>query len=137
MQIVLELPTEKRKALWLLFPTAPLSTILLVIILKGYGGIALSVWVPCPVPVESSVHLPDSNLVVPILVASQGIKHGNYIVSHVVGHNAHWLLQAYGVPPPLEGPFLHTKYLGEIELDFWMFIFFFVFNSTTILYATW
>ena len=108
----------KRKVLWLLLPTASLSTILLVVILEGYCSIALSVWVPYPVPVELSVYLPASNLVVPILVAAQGIHHGTYIVSHVVGHNAPWLLQANGILPPPEGPFLHTKHLEEIVLDF-------------------
>ena len=33
----------KRKALWLLLPTAPLSTILLIITPEGYGDIALFV----------------------------------------------------------------------------------------------
>ena len=78
----------KMKALWLLLPTAPLSIILLVIILEGYSSIALSIWVLWPVPVELSVHLPASDLVVPILVAAQGKHHGTYIVSHVVGHDA-------------------------------------------------
>ena len=112
----------KRKALWLLIPTAPLSTILLIIISAGYGSIALFILVPCPVPMELSVCLPASNLVVPILVATQGIHHGTYVASHVVGHNAPQLLQANGVPPPPEGPFLHTKHLGEIVPDFRMFL---------------
>ena len=58
---------------------------------------------------------------VPILVAAQGIHHGTYIVSHVVGHDALWLLQANGVPPLPEGPFPRTKHLGEIVPDFQMF----------------
>ena len=70
---------------------------------------------------EWSVRLPASDLVVPILVAAQGTHHGTYIVSHVVGHDAPWLLRANGVPPLPEGPFLHTKHLGEIVLDFRMF----------------
>ena len=121
LKILLELPRVKRKALWLLLPTAPLSTILIIIIPEGYGGIALFILVPCPVPAESSVHLPASNLVVPILVAAQVIHHGTYIVSHVVGHDAPWLLQENGVLPPPEGPFLYIKHLGEIILDLWMF----------------
>ena len=71
---------------------------------------------------EWSVHLPASNSVVPILVAAQGTHRGTYVVSHIVGHDAPWLLQANGVPPLLEGPFLHTKCLGEIVLDFRMFL---------------
>ena len=112
----------KRKALWLLLPAAPLSIILLIIISKGYGNIALFVLVPCPVLMECSVHLPASDSVVPILVAAQGAHCGTYIVSHVVGHDASWLLQANGVPPLPEGPFLHTKCLGEIVPEFRMFL---------------
>ena len=70
---------------------------------------------------EWSVHLLASNSVVPILVAAQGTHRGTYIVSHIVGHDAPWLLRANGVPPLPEGPFLHTKHLGEIVLDFRMF----------------
>ena len=70
LKIVPQLPMVKGKALWLLFPTDSLSTILLVIILEGYGSIALSIKVPCPVPAELSLHLPDFDLVVPILVAA-------------------------------------------------------------------
>ena len=92
----------KRKALWLLLPIAPRSTILLIIILEGYGGIALSIWVLCLVPVELSVHLPASCLVVPILVATQEIHRGTYIASHVVGHNAPVLHQANEVLHPLQ-----------------------------------
>ena len=40
------------------------------------------------------------------------------IVSYAVGHDAPWLHRENGVPPPPEGPFLHTIYLGEILLDF-------------------
>ena len=58
---------------------------------------------------------------VPILVAAQGTHHGTYVVSHVVGHNAPQLLQAIGVPPLPEGPFLRTKCLGEIVPDLRMF----------------
>ena len=112
----------KRVALWFLLPIAPLSIILLIIILEGYGGIALSIWVPCLVPVELSVHLPASDLVVPISVAAQGIHHGNYVASHIVGHDTPRLLQVNGVLPPPEGPFLYTKHLGEIVLDFLMFL---------------
>ena len=65
-----------------------------------------------------SAHLPDSNPVVPILVAAQGIHHGTYVASHIVGYDGPWLLRANGVPPLLEGPFLHTKHLGEIVADF-------------------
>ena len=63
-----------------------------MIISEGYGDVTPFVPVPCPVPTEWSVHLPASNLVVPILVAAQGTHCGNYIVIHVVGHNAIWLL---------------------------------------------
>ena len=111
----------KKQALWLLLSIASLSTILLVTTLKGYGGIALSIWVPCPVPVELNVYLPASNLVVPLLVAARGIHCSTYVVSHVVGHNAPGLLLANGVPSPPDGPFLYTKHFGEIVLDFWMF----------------
>ena len=69
----------KRKALWLLLLAAPLSIILLIIIPEGYGNIALFVLVLCLVPMEWSVHLPASNLVVPILVAAQGTHHGTYM----------------------------------------------------------
>ena len=120
-QTVWKLPMVKRKALWLLLLAAPLSIFLLIIIPEGYGDIAFFVLVPCLVPMEWSLYLPASNLVVPILVATQGTHRGTNVVSHVVGHNAPWLLQASGVPPLLEGPFLHTKYLGEIVLDFQMF----------------
>ena len=112
----------KRKAVWLLPLAAPLSTILLIIIPEGYGDIALSVPVLCPVPTEWSVSLPASNSVVPISVAAQGTHRGTYIVSHEVDHNAPWLLRANGVLPLPEGPFLCTKHLGEIVLDFWMFL---------------
>ena len=71
---------------------------------------------------ESSVHLPASYLVVPILVATQEIHHGTYIASHVVGHNAPVSHQANEVLSPPEGPFLSTKYLREIILDFWRFL---------------
>ena len=67
---------------------------------------------------EWSVHLPASDLVVLILVASQGTHHGTYILSHVVEHNDPRLLQANGVPPLPEGLFLHTKHLEEIVLAF-------------------
>ena len=70
---------------------------------------------------EWSACLPASDSVVPILVAAQGIHRGTYVVSHVVGHDAPWLLQANGVPPLLEGPFLCTRCLGEIVPDFWKF----------------
>ena len=106
------------KALWLLLPTAARSTILLIVILEDYGCIALSVWVPCSVPVELSVCLSTSCLVGPISVATQEIHRGTYIASHVVGHNAPVLYQANNVPPPPEGPFLCTKHLGEIVPDF-------------------
>ena len=112
----------RRKALWLLLPAAPLSIILLIIIPKGYGDIALFVLVLCLVLAEWSVCPPASNLMVPILVAAQGIHRGTYIVSQVMGHDAPRLLQANGVLPLPEGPFLHTKCLGEIVLDFQMFL---------------
>ena len=112
----------KRKAFWLLLPIAPQSTILPIIILEVYGGIALSVWVPCLVPAELSICLPASSLVVPILVATQEIHHGTYVASHIVGHNSPVSHQENEVPPPQEGPFLHTKHLGEIVLDFRMFL---------------
>ena len=111
----------KRKALWLPLPAAPLSIILLIIIPKGYGNIALFVLVLCLVLTEWSVRLPASDLVVAILVAAQGTHCSTYIVSHVVGHNVPWLLRANGVPPLPESPFLHTKHLGEIVPDFRMF----------------
>ena len=99
VQIVLELPTAKRKALWLPLPAAPQSIVLLIIILMGYGDIALSVPVLCPVLMELSVRLPASCLVVPISIASQEIHRGTYVVSHVVGHNAPWLHRANGYRP--------------------------------------
>ena len=111
----------KRKALWLPPPAAPLSIILLIIIPKGYGNIAFFILVPCPVIMEWSVRPPAFDSVVPISVAAQGTHRGTYVVSHIVGHDAAWLLQANGVLPLLEGPFLHTKRLGEIVLDFRMF----------------
>ena len=58
---------------------------------------------------------------VPILVAAQGTHRGTYIVNHIVGYDAPWLLQANRVPPLPEGPFHYTKCLGEIVLDFRMF----------------
>ena len=82
----------KRKVLWLPLLAAPLSIILLIIIPEGYDNIALLVPVPCPVPMEWSVCLPASNLVVPILVAAQGTHRGTYVVSHIVGHDAPQLL---------------------------------------------
>ena len=82
----------KRKALWLPLPAAPLSIILLIIIPKGYGNVALFVLVLCPVLTEWSVCLLASNLVVPILVAARGIHCSTYIISHVVGHDALRLL---------------------------------------------
>ena len=120
-QILQELPIAKRKALWLLLLAAPLSIILLIIIPEGYDDIALFIPVPCPVPTEWSVRLPASDLVVPILVAAQGTHCSTYIVSHIVGHDVPWLLQANGVLPPPEGLFLCTKHLGETVLDFQMF----------------
>ena len=89
----------KRKAVWLPFPAAPLSIILLIIIPGGYGDIALFVLVPCPVLTEWSGCLPASDLVAPISVAAQGTHCGTYVVSHVVGHDAPRLLQANGEPP--------------------------------------
>ena len=68
----------KRKALWLPLPAAPLSIILLITVPEGYGDIALFVLVPCSVLMEWSVHLPDSNLVVPISVAAQGTHRSTY-----------------------------------------------------------
>ena len=82
----------KRKALWLLLLAAPLSIILLIIIPDGYGDIALFILVPCPVVIEWSVRLPASDLVVAISVSAQGTHCSTYIVSHVVGHDAPWLL---------------------------------------------
>ena len=82
----------KRKAVWLQLLAAPLSIILLIIIPEGYGNIALFVLVLCLVLMEWSVHLPASDSVVPISVAAQGTHSGTYIVSHVMGHNAPWLL---------------------------------------------
>ena len=99
----------KRKALWPLLLAAPLSIILLIIIPKGYSDIALFVPVPCLGPMEWSVRLPASNLVVPILVAAQGIHCGTYVINHIVGHDAPWLLQENGVLPPLVGFFLCKK----------------------------
>ena len=71
---------------------------------------------------EWSVRLPVSNLVAPILVGAQATHCGIYIVSHVVGHDAPRLLRVNVLLPLLEGHFLHTKHLGEIELDFRRFI---------------
>ena len=58
---------------------------------------------------ELSVRLPDSDSVVLVSVAAQGIHCGTYIVSHVVGHDATWLCQANGVKPPLQGLFSSYK----------------------------
>ena len=66
----------RRKALWILLPATPLSIILPIIIPEGNGNIALFILVPCPVLMEWSVHLPASNLVVPISVAAQGTHRG-------------------------------------------------------------
>ena len=60
----------RRKAVWLLPLAAPLSIILLIIILEGYGKIALFIPVPCPVPTEWSVHFPAFDSVVLISVAA-------------------------------------------------------------------
>ena len=115
-------PHGEEEGLWLLLLTPSLSTILLIIITEGFNGIALFLLflclVSCLVPTELSVCLPASDLVVIMSIAAQGIHRGTYIVSHVVGHNAPWLLQVNGVLPPLEGLFLHTKYLREIVIDF-------------------
>ena len=81
LQIVLELLMVKRKALLLLPPIAPLSMIILIISLKGYVGIALSVQVLCLVPTELSVNLPAFGLMVLILVAAQGVHYSTYIVT--------------------------------------------------------
>ena len=112
----------RRKAIWLLPLAAPLSIILIIIIPEGHGDIALFVAVLCLLPTEWSKCLPASELAVLILVAAQGTHCSTYIVSHIVGHDAPRLLQANGVLPLPEGPFLHTKCLGEIVLDFQMFL---------------
>ena len=59
-----------------------------------------------------------SCLVVPVLVATQEIHCGTYIVSYIVGHNAPKLHKENEVPLPLEGPFIRTKYLREIVRGF-------------------
>ena len=63
---------------------------------------------------ESSARLATSCLVVPILVATQEIHHGTFIVSHIVDHDAPKLHQENEVASPLEGPLPRTKYLGAI-----------------------
>ena len=73
-----------------------------------YSGIALSIWVACPVQAELNAHLPTFYLVVPILVGTREIHCSTYVVSQVVGHNAPKLHQANEALPPLEGPFLCT-----------------------------
>ena len=95
-------------------PTSNSSSIyyLLIIIFVEYSGIALSVWVQCLVPAESSANLPTSYLLVLILIATQEIHHNTYIASHIVGHDYLESHQANEVQPPPEDPFLYTKYLG-------------------------
>ena len=60
-----------------------------------------------------------------------------HVVSHVVGHDAPWLLQANGVPPLPEGPFLHVQ--DVLEKQYWTsgcFQLVFIFYSTAILYIS-
>ena len=83
-----------------------------------YDGKAVSIWVQCPVPEESSAYLPNSYLVVPILVATQEIHCGTYVPSPIVGHNAPELLQVNKVLPPLENPFLPTRCLEKTVQGF-------------------
>ena len=83
---------EKRKALWLLLLAASPSIILLIINSEGYGDIALFISVPCLVPMEWSVHLPASHLVVLVSVAAQGTHCGTYVISYIVGDDAPRLL---------------------------------------------
>ena len=59
----------------------------------------------------------------PISEATQVIHCGTYAVSYIVGYNAPNLLQANEVLLPFKGPFLCTKYLGEIVTDFQIFFF--------------
>ena len=53
----------------------------------GYASKAPSIWVQYLISMGLSVCLPGSGLVVPILVATQEIHHGTYVVSHIVGHD--------------------------------------------------
>ena len=98
----------------------PLCTILLIITYVGYGGIALSIGVPRLIQVEFSACLPIPFLVDPILVATQEIYCSIDLVSQIVDHDAPRLHQANEVPAPLEGLFLHAKYLEEIVQGFQM-----------------
>ena len=75
----------------------------------AYGGIALCIRVQSLFRAESSVHLPTSDLVVPILVATKEIYHGTYVVSHVMDHNGPQSLQASEVLPLSVDPFCCTK----------------------------
>ena len=84
----------------------------------GYGGIALFIWLPCLVQAASSACLPNSCLVVPILVAIQEIHRTIYIVSHIVCHNAPKIHQVNEVPPLPKGSLFYTKHLKEIVQDF-------------------
>ena len=62
-----------------------------------YDGVALSLLVQCPVPVESNACLPVFYSVVP----TQEIYRNTYIASQIVGHNAPESHQVNGVLPPL------------------------------------
>ena len=76
---------------------APLLITLLILTLINYDSIVLSVLVHYP---DLSAHLPDSCLVVPFLVANQGMHHGTYIATHLVGHKASKSHQINGVLLP-------------------------------------
>ena len=65
----------------------------------GYSSIAFSIWVPCLVQAELSAHLPTSYSVVLILVATQEMHHGTYVVSYEVGYNTPELHQTNEVLP--------------------------------------
>ena len=87
-----------------------------------YGGIAFSVWVQCPLPMELSACFPTFHLVVPISVFTQEIHYGICRASHVVEHNTYALHKANKVLPFLEDPFLCTKHLREIVQGFQTFL---------------
>ena len=69
-------------------------------------------------PMGSSVCLPGSGLVVPILVATHEIHYGTYVASYVEGHKNPESPLLNEILLFLEDPVCHTKHLREIEQGF-------------------